>query len=296
MTFGSVARVRSSALATAPPRWFRISVLVIVATVAVVQLVWVVQRAMFQPGGDGMRGDDFDLYMDATRRWLGGGGFYVDSQIAGPYTLTWGAILYPPPALILFVPFVWLGGVLWVLIPTLIIGAIVWSHRPRMIAWLAILAILIAWPLTILIWVAGNPTLWVIAIIAMATRWPWVSAFMWIKPSVIPFALLGARDRRWWVVSVAMLAVSLAALPMTIDWLRVVINARGADSGIWYSLSPGSLAPLAVPLIARAGRRAGPPHWARSVEPGPMSRARPPVSPRTSVSGYALGRNRDQVG
>jgi hypothetical protein len=35
--------------------------------------------------------------MDATRRWLGGGPFYLPEQVAGPYFLDWGAILYPPP-------------------------------------------------------------------------------------------------------------------------------------------------------------------------------------------------------
>ena len=50
------------------------------------------------PGGmlSGQLGFDYDMYMNATRRFLAGGGFYAPGQLAGPYAVTDGNILYPP--------------------------------------------------------------------------------------------------------------------------------------------------------------------------------------------------------
>src|SRR5450759_88660 len=49
-------------------------------------------------------GVDYRLYMDAARRWLDGGGFYLPFQVAGPYPVLLGDVMYPPNALFLFVP------------------------------------------------------------------------------------------------------------------------------------------------------------------------------------------------
>ncbi len=50
-------------------------------------------------------GTDYRTYMDATRVWLPGGSFYPAYELAGPYQIELGAVLYPPVALLLFVPF-----------------------------------------------------------------------------------------------------------------------------------------------------------------------------------------------
>ncbi len=50
-------------------------------------------------------GVDFQLYREVTMRWLGGGPFYQPYQLAGPYPISAGDVLYPPVALWLFVPF-----------------------------------------------------------------------------------------------------------------------------------------------------------------------------------------------
>ena len=56
-------------------------------------------------------GIDYRLYMDATSHWLSTGAFYAPWQATGSYPLVdqqgfaTGAILYPPVALYLFVPF-----------------------------------------------------------------------------------------------------------------------------------------------------------------------------------------------
>src|SRR5690348_5487772 len=72
-------------------------------------------------------GGDMNLYLDAARHWLGGGSFYLDRQLAGPYEITGGDVLYPPVALALFVPFTVLPAVLWFAIPLAIVGwTVVW--------------------------------------------------------------------------------------------------------------------------------------------------------------------------
>ena len=239
-----------------PP--IRFVVVALLAVVAIVECAIVV-RAAFDGPELGLLARDFDLYMDATRRWLAGGPFYEPYQLAGPYDMPWGQILYPPQALALFVPFSLLGTVLgpilFVAVPASITATIVWSYRPGLWAWAAILMVLVLHPDAPLIWIAGTPTIWVVAIVALATRWPWVSAFAWFKPSVFPFALLGVRDRRWWIVTGAF-GVSVVLLwPMMIEWVSAITNARGENSGLLYSLSPTALADPLIPLIAWWGRR-----------------------------------------
>jgi hypothetical protein len=251
----------TDAVAVAQPRGLPPIRFVVVALLAVVAFVEcaIVVRAAFAGPELGLLARDFDLYMDATRRWLGGGPFYEPYQLAGPYDMPWGQILYPPQALALFVPFSLLGPVLgpvvFVAIPAAITATIVWRYRPGFWAWAAILLVLVLHPDAPLIWIAGTPTIWVVALVALATRWPWVSAFVWFKPSVFPFALLGIRDRRWWIVTATFAVSAVLLWPMMSQWLTAVTNARGENSGLLYSLSPTALADPLIPLIAWWGRR-----------------------------------------
>ena len=50
-------------------------------------------------------GIDFVLYRDVAARWLETGVFYEPHQLAGPYEVAHGDVLYPPVGLWLFVPF-----------------------------------------------------------------------------------------------------------------------------------------------------------------------------------------------
>jgi hypothetical protein len=200
---------------------------------------------------------DFELYMDATRTWLAGGQLYPPEQLAGPFDLPWGQIFYPPHALALFVPFALLGPLgapLFVLGPAVVTAAVILSYRPRFWAWVAILAMLVLHPDAPLPWIAGTPTIWVIMLVALATRWPWVSAFIWFKPSVFPFALAGIRDRRWWIVTGAFAISTVLLWPLVLQWVTVIANARGVNSGLLYSLSPTALAGPLIPVIAWLGR------------------------------------------
>ena len=231
-----------------------IVIVAILGAIALAEGFLVVRKAIDAPGF-GMVGRDFGLYMDATRRWLGGGTFYEAYQLAGPYDLPWGQIYYPPQALALFVPFTVLGSVPFILIPAGVTTAVIWSYRPRLAAWAAILLVLVLHPDAPLIWIAGTPTIWVVMLVALGTRWPWVSAFVWFKPSVFPFALIGIRHRRWWMVSGAFALSAVLLWPLMVQWVTVVLNARGDNSGVLYSLSPTALADPLIPVIAWLGRR-----------------------------------------
>jgi hypothetical protein len=193
-------------------------------------------------------GSDYSLYIDATRRWLGGGAFYLQAQLAGPYTDAIRPILYPPVALVLFVPFTLLPEFLWFAIPmTLTAWMILW-HRPTTWGWVAMLAITAAVPLLFLPYIAGTPTIWIIAFFALGTRWPATAALILLKPTLLPFSLIGARDRRWWLICGVLGVVSIAMLSMTFDWIKAVGNLTGERGGVLYSVE--NLPLVAVVLIA----------------------------------------------
>jgi hypothetical protein len=240
----------ASRMSTAPGS--RVGVVVVGMAVA-----WILFGAIAAPT---FMGRDYGLYMDATRRWLGGGSFYLPITLAGPYSMDWGQILYPPQALALFVPFAvlpaWLSGPLWVLIPSAVTLFVIASHRPRAWAWAAILVLLLLSPSSVWTYLSGTPTIWIVAFVAAATRWPVASALVWIKPSLAPFALLGMRRRPWWLVTAVLAVAGLAMWPLLVDWVNVVANARGSNSGLWYSLENVPL--LTVPILAWVGRTRAP--------------------------------------
>jgi hypothetical protein len=197
----------------------------------------------------GLPGHDYMLYMQAASRWLGGGDFYLASQLHGPYSIpdAGGAILYPPTLLILFVPFSFLPAILWWAIPLALIGWAIWVHRPGPLTW-PVLALLLWWPTTNLKLLGGNPTtLWFTAILAVATIRPAASALFFLKPTLIPFALLGARRLGWWLTLGATVVVSLPFIGLWTQYVGVLLDARD-PSGLLYSLHdvPTMLIPMTV--------------------------------------------------
>jgi hypothetical protein len=204
------------------------------------------------PRFDGMRGIDYRIYRDAAARWLSGGSFYYPEQISGPYEMLQGHVLYPPPSLVLFVPFVFLPALLWWAIPLATIAWRVYALKPAMWSW-PLLAAALAWPITIELTFTGNPGLWVVAALALATRWRWVSALVFLKPSLFPFAFFGARTRGWWLATGALAVVSLAFLPMWSQWVAAILNARGSNVGLLYSRN--DLMWMLIPLVAWWARR-----------------------------------------
>lgn len=195
-------------------------------------------------------GMDIQLYLDATHRWLGGGPFYPDFQVAGAYTIHHGAILYPPPILLLLVPFTFLPLVLWWTVPLGVIAWAVWRLRPSVLAWAGIVAALAA-PASIGTMVNGNPVIWATAALALGTLYSWPAVFTALKVSIAPFALFGCWHRSWWLAAASGLIVSLAFLPMWRDYLLVLLNSSN-PRGLLYSVADVPL--VMIPLMAWLGR------------------------------------------
>jgi hypothetical protein len=197
-------------------------------------------------------GVDAALYREAAERWLAGGPFYEPRQLAGPYEVAHGDILYPPVGLWLFVPFTVVPLVLWWVIPGVVTAVAVWRLAPRAAVW-PLIALCLAWPTTPLkIW-TGNPVIWCIAAMALATVWRGAAPFALLKPSLAPFALFGVRDRAWWVGLAVFAGLSVPFGAMWLDWITSVVNSRGG--GLLYSALEAPM--LALPLIAWFGRTRG---------------------------------------
>jgi hypothetical protein len=200
-------------------------------------------------------GHDLAVYQNAALRWLNGDGFYLMYTLAGPYPLGTAEILYPPVMLLVLVPSLFLPAVLWWIIPLSITAAVIVRHHPAPWA-IAVIAISLALVPSVEIVGSGNPAMWIGAALALATFWRPAAAFVVFKPSLAPLALFGFRDRHWWIVGVGLCLVSLAFLPMDIDWVRVIVNARGERAGLLHSLRDVPF--VAIGLIAWAGRRSRP--------------------------------------
>jgi len=202
-------------------------------------------------------GVDRGIYKDAALRWAGGGFWYYPEQVAGPYTITQGHVLYPPIALPWLVPAAYLPDVLWWSLPLCVIASIVLYHRPAIWAWPVLgLCLSTFWSVEII--ASGNPGLWIAMFAALGTVWRPAFVLVLLKPSLGPAALFGARSRGWWVLLGAFALASVALLPMWFDYLHVLLNGRGPLAVPWYSIRDIPL--VSVPLIAwAASRRLRPP-------------------------------------
>lgn len=195
-------------------------------------------------------GGDLALYLDATRRWMAGGGFYPALEMAGPFdAVNAHAILYPPTALYLFVPFTVLPTILWYA-PLAVLGWFVARCRPSPLALLGITALL-AFPKTVPLIVAGNPSIWLAAAIALSLRYGWPAVLVLLKPTLAPLALIGVRSRSWWIALAVFAALSAVLLPMWPDYVRVLLNARH-PLGVLYSVTDLPL--LLIGPLAWLGR------------------------------------------
>ena len=152
-------------------------------------------------------GVDVALYREAAARWFAGGAFYESHQLAGPYEVAHGDILYPPVGLWLFVPIALLpvvpALVLWWGVPA---AVTVWAIRrlgPRPAAW-PLIALCLAWPTTPLkVW-TGNPVIWSVAAMAIAMTTPAPARIASASPSrriIGPAASKAARAQAGAVLS-----------------------------------------------------------------------------------------------
>ncbi len=245
-------RDRSDVLTAARRRAIRDGLLLVM--VGVVAFSWLAAL----PGSGLTLGHDLSLYQRHVQDVMAGAPWYPARELAGPFTIADGDILYPPIAIVAFVPTLLLPLPLWWLIPAAVVVAAFRDVRLKTWAVFALLACL-ANPLTPeLVWV-GNPDIWLVAVLAASLRWRrGLAALVFFKPSVFEFSLVGIRSRTWWAIAAAFAAASVILLPQTIDWVHVLLNSRGAlmRSGFGYSLLDMPL--LAMPLIAWYGRSSGP--------------------------------------
>ena len=200
-------------------------------------------------GGAGDIGVDFRFYRDLGAQFLEDGSFYLPHQLAGPYEVTTLVdVLYPPTALYLFVAFVFLPAIVWWIVPVAILIAAAMYWRPAL--WVIPVAIAFLMPFRAFgafLW--GNTDMWVAAGVAAALRWGWPGPLIWLKPSVAPLALLGARRRSFWV---ALAILGFASLTFGAMWGEWLIAMRNLNASLAYSL--GSLTLYLIPVVMWLGR------------------------------------------
>lgn len=248
-------------------RWYRpamlglavaLLLLAVVSTVAAYGVVTTDPRVRF--------GVDLDIMRELGRRWLTTGTMYLPYQLAGPYSIdaTPDALastpaLYPPPVgpvfgIVHLVPF-GLMAVLWWTIPLAVIARSILSWRPRPWAW-PLMAATLVHPMAAAQLMVGGTSLWIVAFTAAGLRYRWPAALILLKPTMAPFALVGIRDWRWWLVVVGIAAITL--LGPWADYIKVAQNASESGHGLLYSLAayPMTLLPVAA-WIGRSRPEAG---------------------------------------
>ena len=197
-------------------------------------------------------GSDLTFYRGVGQRWLDTGVYYLPHQLAGPYVVMPDVdVLYPPIALLLFVPLVWLPDALWWIIPGAVLAVTLGWFRPALWTW-PIMAFLFAWPRGVSNLVYGNSDMWIGAFICGGLLLAWPAVLVLIKPSVLPFALIGIRHRSWWIGAGLLALLSLAMLQL---WREFVVAIHNSDAAWYYSLD--DMPPLFIPVVAWLGRRDG---------------------------------------
>ena len=191
---------------------------------------------------------DHAWLMTATRRFLDGGSFYPAYELTGPYIVGGTEILYPPTILPLLVVFSFLPDILWWVAPIALLAGVLLYWRPSLAGWTLILVCL-ANPLTFTLYLWGNPGMWFVAFVGLGTVYGWPAVLVVLKPTLAPFALVGIRQRSWWVALAILAVVSLAFLPLWFDYIAVVANSRGPMVSPLYSLPQVPL--MVTPLVAR---------------------------------------------
>lgn len=198
-------------------------------------------------------GFDYGFYREIGARFLGGGPLYWPYQLAGAYDFTGQRDnLYPPNALLLFGPAAalpWpLAAFLWWAIPLSVIGYAFWRWRPHLPS-LAVALILLSTPKMLSAVVMGNTDLWLTAAVAGALLWGWPGVFVLLKPTLAPFMIIGIRRRAWWA-GLGVMALSLAMLPLWLDYITAMRNLHISPMYSWSSI------PLLVaPVVAWADQR-----------------------------------------
>jgi hypothetical protein len=194
--------------------------------------------------GDGC---DWHIYREAALRFLGGGSYFLPGQMT-PHPLAWGDVLYPPTCLWLFAPFALMPALAWHLTPVAMIVAAIWRLRPSAWAWVA-MAWLAVWPVTVCYFMAGNPLTWAVAWLFMVMAWDLPASMLLAFPSLLPFAFIGWRRRRWWIGLAVLAVLSLPLLALNLTWVRVLLGTSGTG-GVLYGIRDWPV--MCLPLVATA--------------------------------------------
>jgi hypothetical protein len=224
---------------------------IVLLTIIGLEILWCGFVLVQQFATNEFFGLDYRWHVDAARRLLDTGTPYWPWQIAGPYEIGDGAILYPPTAFLLFIPFIWLPTVLWWAIPIAITAVAMAVHRPPLWAW-ALVGGLFSYERSLNVYIYGNPSMWIVAAIAAGTVLAWPFVFVFAKPTFAPIALLGIRHRSWWVAAIVLGIASIPFAGVWLDWIAVV---RNSNVSVLYNLPtlPLILMPL-VPWLTGARR------------------------------------------
>lgn len=241
---------RDSAGREGPHRWQRLGKTIPFGLTVVLLLIvgpWEISLLTRDLGPN--LGGDLVFFRATAERWLETGALYLPHQLAGPYNVELQVDnLYPPHALLLFVPFTVLPAILWWAIPVAVIAyALVWL-RPAIWSW-PVIAALVIWPKTLVGLIWGNTDMWVVAAIAAGIRWGWPAVVVTVKPVFAPFALIGFRRRSWWIAGMGLGVSGLIMLPLWLDYAKAVGNMwLPAD----YSLR--SVPTMLIPIVAWLAR------------------------------------------
>lgn len=239
-------------------RW-RLPILVGV-TLAVLVAGAAVMAAQFRAFSDrGLVGIDLRMFQEHGQRWLQTGSMYASYQVAGPYPYDLGSgtadvavmpALYPPIAAPLFAGLRFLPPLLWWAIPLGFLAWFLMRMRPAPWTW-PLMASVTLLPATAGVIAAGGSTMWVAAGVAGGLLYGWPILAVALKPSFLPFLIVGARHRSLWIGLWGWAALTLAMLDQSIVYMQVMTNVQGAS--LLYSLPDYPL--VAVPVIAWLGRR-----------------------------------------
>jgi hypothetical protein len=190
-------------------------------------------------------GVDYQIYMSAATRWLHGETYFFAFQLAGPYHIIGGEVLYPPVILWLLVPFTFLPAVLWWFVPVVLTLAAVRRMRSKPLGW-AVAAFIMVLPIAQepILW--GNPVMWLVPAVAWGLFLGWPAAAVVVKPTLLPFLLAGLVRPRALVLG--LIAMALLSLPfgiqVSLDWIMAIQNS---DLPLTYSIRQFGL--LLVPVV-----------------------------------------------
>lgn len=243
--------VKSPALDGALRRWYHPVSYSATAVILVLVLIELAYGLFGPPNWNDAIGNDLAFYVRISLRLFSGGYWYEDRELHGPFEFDYMYdVVYPPAAAWIFLPFNVVGIVgLW-LIGT---AAVVWllrEWRPAPWTW-PVMALCLLWPLTLLKGLAGTSSLFVMIAVGLGLRFSWPAAFIVLKPSFLPFSVIGSRKRSWWIAILVIIVASLPFLSDTLRYPQVILDMRN-PRGSLYSLDDLPL--ILLPIVAWLGR------------------------------------------